>query len=352
MNILDFSTTHSEVVDEIINVSDSNPVHLAHDIFYHKSGKFVRIFTAASEGGTELTAGTDFDVGGVFPDGSLPQSISPDVAYTTVEITNATYHDQDLYVHYYPIGDIISATRWNHLLPISAGHKQGLEIFYAGADDIRVHPGVVHVYDSSDTSHHFVYKDAETALSGESSITTWVAILIDKNGNITQETMTGASSEPPTNAYFQWANFNHSAQGYYESAGKRVIGAIWRVDDTTWYIINMGKGREETGENSNGHWRVESSGLQVCWAQDSESGVDINNVSTTGGYFADLSSVTFPKGFDSAPIVLCHDTRGAFVQVSGFEDISASAFVPRARAIDSVADRTVRFSYIARGKAG
>ena len=123
---------------------------------------------------------------------------------------------------------------------------------------------------------------------------------------------------------------------------------VLRCDGTSWVWVSG----HILGSNSNGEYVVFSSGLQVCWAQDSESGVNINYASAIGGYVAELSSVTFPKGFDSAPIVLCPDTRGAFVQVSGFEDISASAFVPRARAIDSVADRTVRFSYIARGKAG
>ena len=111
--ILDFSTSNAQITDEIINVSDSNPVTLEHDVFYNKTGKLVEIYTASGGGGTQLTEGTDYDVGGTYPDGSLPSSISPDVAYTTISITNATYHDTQLYVSYYPIGDLFQASRWN-----------------------------------------------------------------------------------------------------------------------------------------------------------------------------------------------------------------------------------------------
>ena len=45
MAILDFSTTHTQVTDFVINVSNSNPVKLSHDIFYNKAGKLVTVFT-------------------------------------------------------------------------------------------------------------------------------------------------------------------------------------------------------------------------------------------------------------------------------------------------------------------
>ena len=113
MNVLDFSTSNSQITDEIINVANSNPINLKHDIFYNKTGKLVVIRTADGGGGTLLTITTDYTIGGVFPDGDLPASISPDVAYQTIAITNATYHNTNLYVSYYPIGDIINGTRFN-----------------------------------------------------------------------------------------------------------------------------------------------------------------------------------------------------------------------------------------------
>ncbi len=115
--ILDFGTTHTRTDDEVINVPDANPVGLDHDIFYNKTAKWCSIYTGAGFTGTHLVGGTDFDLGGIFPDGSLPESISPDVAYTTISVTNATYQNVDLYVNYYPISDIISAARWNAQQP-------------------------------------------------------------------------------------------------------------------------------------------------------------------------------------------------------------------------------------------
>lgn len=112
--ILDFSTANSQISDEIINVSDSNPVNLGHSAFYNKTGKKVVISTAAGGGGTVLTETTDWTSGGAYTDSDLPVSITPDVAYSTIAIVNATYHDTDLYVSYYPLGDNINASLWNN----------------------------------------------------------------------------------------------------------------------------------------------------------------------------------------------------------------------------------------------
>ena len=116
MAILDFSTTHAQVTDFVINAPDSTRVDLSHDIFYNKTGKLVTIFTGAGGTGTQLAVDTDFETKGeTFPDSSLPTSISPDVAYVSVAITNAMYHNTDLYVSFYPIGDVINAEKWNDL---------------------------------------------------------------------------------------------------------------------------------------------------------------------------------------------------------------------------------------------
>src|SRR6056297_878314 len=120
MTILDFSTTNTQITDEVVNVSDSNPINLDHDTFYNKTGKLVEIYTASGEGGTQLTEGTDYDIGGAYSDGDLPESISPDVAYSNISITNATYHDTDLYVNYYPLGDIINAVKLNPIINLSS----------------------------------------------------------------------------------------------------------------------------------------------------------------------------------------------------------------------------------------
>lgn len=118
MQVLDFSTSNSQVSDEVINVPNSNAVSLDHNMFYNKTGKLVVVRTASGGGGTLLTETTDYTVGDAFPDAQLPSSISPDVAYTTISIVNATYHNTDLYVSYYPIGDLITANRWNTDIPV------------------------------------------------------------------------------------------------------------------------------------------------------------------------------------------------------------------------------------------
>lgn len=113
MQIINYSTTHAQTVDDTINVANSNPVKLARDIFYNKTGKKPVISTGAGGTGTVLTETTDWTSGTIFPDGDLPSSISPDVAYQTISIVNATYHSTLLYLSYYPIADIINAERWN-----------------------------------------------------------------------------------------------------------------------------------------------------------------------------------------------------------------------------------------------
>jgi len=112
---LNWSTTNSQVTDEIINVSSSAAFSLIHDVFYNKTGKLVVISTGTGGSGTVLTLSTDYTIGGAISDSDLPSSISPDVAYTTIAITNAAYHSTDLYVSYYPLGDYVEAEDFTQL---------------------------------------------------------------------------------------------------------------------------------------------------------------------------------------------------------------------------------------------
>ena len=125
LQIVDFSTTNSQVIDEIINVADSNPIRLEHDIFYNKTGKKVVVSTGAGGSGTVLTETTDWVAGSAVSDSLFPTSISPDVGYTTLAILNATYHDTDLYLSYYPIADTFNATRWNDAISQLGGEALG-----------------------------------------------------------------------------------------------------------------------------------------------------------------------------------------------------------------------------------
>lgn len=127
---LSWSTANSQVADELYNVSSSAAFGLEHDAFYNKTGKLVEIWTGAGGTGTQLTISTDYTISGAIADGDLPASISPDVAYTTVAITNAAYHSTNLYISYYPLGDYIepgdfqenqgTANKWNSLTTYSA----------------------------------------------------------------------------------------------------------------------------------------------------------------------------------------------------------------------------------------
>lgn len=108
---LNWSTTNSQVTDEIIYVSSSVAVGLYHDFFYSKAAKPIVISTASGGGGTVLTETTDYTIGGVIS--TVPAniaSISPDVIYSTVAITNTAYHDTKLYCSYYPLGDLAEAS--------------------------------------------------------------------------------------------------------------------------------------------------------------------------------------------------------------------------------------------------
>lgn len=131
MIFLDFSETNSQITDEIVNVPDSNPVGLVHSLLYNKAGKLVVISTAAGGGGTVLTDVTDYVIGGIYSDGLLPSSISPDVAYSTISIVNATYHNTVLYVSYYPITDLFSAAAINDNIGDGFNSPAGATKYYA-----------------------------------------------------------------------------------------------------------------------------------------------------------------------------------------------------------------------------
>ena len=119
MNVLDFSTANAQVTNEIINVPDANPVTIKHDTCYNKVGKAILISTAPSGGGTVLVnpldGASDYTPGDAY---TFPEpyntTLAGDVGYTTIAITNATYHNTDLYVSYYPIWDLLYAARWNN----------------------------------------------------------------------------------------------------------------------------------------------------------------------------------------------------------------------------------------------
>ncbi|MBW2084430.1 MAG: hypothetical protein JRI54_00140 [Deltaproteobacteria bacterium] len=144
------------------------------------------------------------------------------------------------------------------------GAKRGLEIYYYGSDDIRITPGFIHVNDGS--NDYGVVKTSETELTGESGLgAQWYYVTIDTSGTVTLRSATGAATERPTDAYFQWSGYNHAKQGYYYDTDERIIGAVYRVNATTWYIINCGEGGAESGKNEYGEWKRTADGEQWCY---------------------------------------------------------------------------------------
>ena len=107
---LNWSTTNSQVTDEIIYRTGAAAGGLYHDMFYSKAAKPIVISTGSGGGGTVLTDGVDYTVAGIIA--TVPNniaSIAPDVIYSTVAITNAAYHSTKLYCSYYPLGDLVEA---------------------------------------------------------------------------------------------------------------------------------------------------------------------------------------------------------------------------------------------------
>jgi hypothetical protein len=113
-NKLNWSTDHAQITDEIINRSASTASGLFHDMFYNKTLKPVVVSTGAGGSGTVLTEDTDYSINGQVT--SFPANItdpSPDEVWSTIAIINAAYLDTDLYVSYYPLGDLVEAADIN-----------------------------------------------------------------------------------------------------------------------------------------------------------------------------------------------------------------------------------------------
>ena len=117
MKVLDLSNSHAEFVDEIINVPNSNTISLVHDVFFNSVGKPFEIYTQAGEGGTKLVDSTDYVVGTPNTLTEVVNVVSPDTPYQTLSIVNATYHNTDLYLRYFPIVDFANSEKWNNDIP-------------------------------------------------------------------------------------------------------------------------------------------------------------------------------------------------------------------------------------------
>jgi hypothetical protein len=207
----------------------------------------MEIYTGPGKTGTKLTETTDYVL--LNEDADLTAKAGVAV-YTALQIVNATYQSGALYFTYKAIADYAAIDDINAIKCLT-GAKVGMEIYLAGSDDLRITAGFLHVNNGRD---HYLQTDTETLLTGESALAGWKYITINNSGAVNIRNATGNANERPTDSYFQWSGYIHDKAGYYYNASERIIGAVYRVNSTSWRIINCGEGGSETGENSIGAW--------------------------------------------------------------------------------------------------
>jgi hypothetical protein len=137
------------------------------------------------------------------------------------------------------------------------GMKYGLDVSYVSADVLTIIPGAVEVNGE--------LVECPDALAITSSMTnfpaagSWAFITMEKGGTHRLFPATGAGTVRPSDACFQWTGggvgfLDLGKQHYMYDADRVIIGAIHKVNATTWYIINLGDGSDEEGQNSLGYW--------------------------------------------------------------------------------------------------
>lgn len=304
MNVLDFSTSNAQVADEIINVSDANPVTIKHDTFYNKVGKAILISTAPAGGGTVLVnpldGASDYTPGNAY---TFPEpyntTLAGDVGYTTIAITNATYHNTDLYVSYYPIWDLLYAARWNNknIIPvegnfdISASNETfdlttvnsypiGYEfkvLAYDGdgsnnfsfVDNGETINGITVADYSIDGTGGFIMKKID---DGEFSAVGWLGgDIFDQDGGnfsgytweksisgkMTQSRLLVASNLDGSQTFpvaFVDTNYIVKVDLYFDTSGARVV--FWDTETTTGFEVAVKNSITGADADSGGCWEV------------------------------------------------------------------------------------------------
>ena len=234
------------------------------------------------------------------------------------------------------------------MIKLLIGRKVGFDIYYYGADDVRITAGLIHVNNGGD---HCIEKNGETKI--DTAITGWHYVTVNNLGNIAMRAATGTSSQRPTDTCFQWSGYNHSKQGYYFSKAERIIGAVYRVSATSWYIINCGEGGDETGNDSLGSWE------RVGNVQTVRGFLTVNTTcaQAEGSFFVTpiLISSIWPTPFKTGeiPQVSYTATSTGFLHVVYSSGIPSAAGHSNFRLMRGTADSTVRprrVDFIAIGK--
>jgi len=155
---LDLTKTNSnnEITDETHTNMGSSANSLNHDRFYGSTD--LRIWTAASESGTQLIEDTDYTLGGIDSDLTTRSGFN---VYSTVTITNVTYQSGTLYFTYRATADVLDA---DDLLEVY-GPADGSYIKLNADGSISI---------SADQISLLTSGDAYTEVSGEATASTFI----------------------------------------------------------------------------------------------------------------------------------------------------------------------------------
>lgn len=277
---LDKVLAGTQITDEYTYRTGSTALGLLHDAFLAST---VVVRTAEGGGGTLLELTTDYTLSA--EDSRLTTEAGATV-YTKLAVVNGTYQNTPLYISYKCVADYNRASDINN-----RGRKIGLEAYYVSSDLIRVNPGSVEVNDVMVTKT--TSTDFTTGATNFPGAGSWAYICSDIAGTLSLEAATGTAAQRPTDDCFQWSGggvgfLDLGKQGYYYDPARRIIGAIHKVNATTWYIIGQGEGIIESGRNASGYYQITSDGTMV---QDGTGG---NTVALS---VDDLVTCTFPVNF-------------------------------------------------------
>ena len=158
------------------------------------------------------------------------------------------------------------------------GRKIDLRLKYVSSDSLSLSTGACEVNDGTDK--WWVEKTTATTINsgttGYPGAGSWVYGTLKPDGTITLRAATGTAAQRPTDNLFALTSgsvgYNDiNKHGYYYDVDERVIFAFHKVSATSFYIINLGDGDEEAGENSAGKYMRFQNGYMTQTGQKSET---------------------------------------------------------------------------------
>lgn len=206
------------------------------------------------------------------------------------------------------------------------GMKYGLDVIYVSSDTLSILPGAVEV-----NGELVVCPNALSITSSMANFPAagaWAYVTMEKGGKHRLFQATGTAAQRPTDNCFQWTGggvgfLDLGKQGYYYDPARRIIGAVHKVNATTWYIISQGAGIIESGSDANGYYRKFSDGTLEQWGS-----INTFYIGSTANFFGSTSgtsnitgaTITFPLsstngGYISVPKVIPVDNLYGTVHI-------------------------------------